>query len=119
MRMNAWVAGIIKYGNEVLDWTRKQLKSIDIKTRKLVTIYGSLHLKGNVVRLYLARKEGGRGFISCEEYVNVKVQSLDKHLTESKELVLKFVAEEKCLSEEEDLDAFKKGLKEEKPSQWL
>ena len=67
MRMNASVAGIIKYGDEVLDWTRKQLKSIDIKTRKLVTVNGSLHLKGNVVRLYLARKEGGRGFISCEE----------------------------------------------------
>ena len=50
--------------------------------------------------------------------MNVKVQSLDKHLTESKELVPKFVAEEKCLSEE-DLDAFKKGLKEEKTSQWL
>ena len=33
--------------------------------------------------------------------------------------MLKFVAEEKCFSEEEDLDAFKKGLKEEKTSYWL
>ena len=50
--------------------------------------------------------------------MNVKVQSLEKYLSDSKEWMLKFVAEEKCLSEEEDLDAIKKRLKE-KASQWL
>ena len=53
------------------------------------------------------------------ECVNVEVQSLDKDLSESKEWMLKFVAGEKGLSEVEDLDVFKKYLKEEKRSQWL
>ena len=46
---------------------------------------GSLHLRGNVGRIYHARKEGGRGLISCEECVNVEVQNLDKYLSESEE----------------------------------
>ena len=95
------------------------MKSIDIKTRKLMTMNGSLHPRGNVGRLYLARKEGGRGLISCEECVNVEVQNLDKYLSDSEEWMLKFVAGEKSLSEVVDSDVFKKRLKEEKRSQWL
>ena len=111
---------IIRYGAGVLDWTKEELKSIDIKTRKLMTMNGSLHPRGNVGRLYLARKEGGRGLISCEEEcVNLEVQNLDKYLSESEEWMLKFVAREKRLSEVEDPDVFKKRLKEEKRSQWL
>ena len=87
--MNAWALGIIRYGAGVLDWTKEELKSIDIKTRNLMTMNGSLHLRENVGRLYLARKEGGRGLISCEECVNVEVQSLDKYLSKSEEWMLK------------------------------
>ena len=72
-RMNAWAVGIIRYGTGVLEWTKEELKNIDIKTRKLMTMHGSLHSRGNVGRLYLAREERGRGLISCEEYVNVEV----------------------------------------------
>ena len=35
----------------------KLRKSIDIKTKKLMIINGGLHPRGNVDRLYLARKE--------------------------------------------------------------
>ena len=86
---------------------KEELKSID---HKWESASGSL---------YLVRKEGGRGLISCKECVNVELQSLDKDLSERKEWMLKFVAGEKGLSEVEDLDVFKKRLKEEKRSQWL
>ena len=39
-RMNTWAVGIIKYGAGVLEWTKEELKSIDIKTRKLMTLMG-------------------------------------------------------------------------------
>ena len=67
--------------------------------------------------LYLARKERGRGLISCEGCVNVELQNLDKYLSESKEWMLKFVAGKKRFSEKEDPDVFKKRLKEEKRCQ--
>ena len=103
----------------MLDWMKEELEIIDIKTRKLMTVNGSLHPRGNVGGLYLARKEGGRGLVSCKKCVNVEVQSLDKYLSESEEWVLKFVTGEKGLSEVEDLGALKKRLKEEKTNQQL
>ena len=59
--MNAGEVVIIRYGAVVLDWTKEELKGINIKTRNLMTMNGSLHPRGNVGRLCLARKEGGRG----------------------------------------------------------
>ena len=117
--MDTWAVGIIRYGSGVLDWTKEELKSIDIKTRKLMTMNESLHPRGNVGRLYLAIKEVGRGLISCEECVNIEVQNLDEYLSENKEWMLKFVAGEKRLSEVEDPDVFKRRLKEEERSYWL
>ena len=48
--INVWAAGIIIYGAGVLDWTKEELKSIDINTRKLVIMNGSLHPRANVGR---------------------------------------------------------------------
>ena len=117
--MNAWAVSFIRYGTGVLDWTKEESKTIDIKTRKLMTINRSLYPRRNVGRLHLARKGQEGGLISCEECVNMKVQSLDKCLSERKEWMLKFVVREKRLSEVEDQEAFKKNLKQEKRSQWL
>ena len=95
----------------------RRIEKYCIKTRNLITMNGSLHPKGNISRLSLARKEGGRGLTSCEECVNVEVQSLNKYLSEKEEWMFKFAAGEKKLSEVEDPDVFKKRLKEEKRSQ--
>ena len=42
--MNTWAVGIIRYGAGVLDWTKEELKSIDIKSRKLMTMNGHCKL---------------------------------------------------------------------------
>ena len=52
--------GIIRHGAGVLDWRKEELKSIDIKTRKLMTMNDNLHPRGKVGRLCYARKEGGK-----------------------------------------------------------
>ena len=46
--MNAWAVGIIRYGAGVLDWMKGELKSIDIETRKLMTMNWSPHPKGKI-----------------------------------------------------------------------
>ena len=48
-----------------------ELKCIDRKTRKLMTINGA-----NVARLYLPRNEGGRGLRSAEETVRTEEHGL-------------------------------------------
>ena len=56
--MNAWTVGIIRYGAGVLDWTKEEVKTTDIRTRKLMTMNGSLHSRGYVGRFYFERKGG-------------------------------------------------------------
>ena len=57
---------IILYSFGVVQWTRKELKTLDSKTRKVMNMNRSLHPKASVERLYLPRPQGGRGLLSLE-----------------------------------------------------
>ena len=59
----------IRYGAGIIDWTKNEIDEIDRKTQKMFNMYGDLHLKLNVDRLYLKRKTGGRGHISVGDYI--------------------------------------------------
>ena len=57
-----------------------ELQVIDRKSRKLFTIYGASHPKSDVGRLYISRKEGGRGLISSEDCVELAIRGLEVHV---------------------------------------
>ena len=65
--VNTWAIFLLRYSAAFVNWRRGELQAIDRKTRKLFTIYGALHPKSDVDRLYVPRKEGGRGLISIED----------------------------------------------------
>ena len=49
---------------------------LDRKTKKIMTLYGALHPKSYVDRLYLARQKRGRGRLSCEMCVKAYKNNL-------------------------------------------
>ena len=49
---------------------------MDRKIRKIITMYGGLHVRSNVDRLCLPRSEGDRGLISIEDCVNNERENL-------------------------------------------
>ena len=65
-----------------MNWSVAELTQLDIKFRKLLSVNGAHHLKGDVDRLYLPRDMGGRGFLS------VRKRSLSGYLHNSSESVL-------------------------------
>ena len=67
--VNTWVASLLRYSAAFVRWRKSELEAIDRKTRKFFTIYGALHPKSDVDRLYIPRKEGGRGLISIEDCI--------------------------------------------------
>ena len=67
--INAWAVSVVRYSAGVLNWTKKELKGMDVRTRKLLTMFGVFYMKSNVDGLYMKRKEGGRGLISVMECV--------------------------------------------------
>ena len=56
------------------------MHAIDRKTRKLFTIYGALHPMSDVDRLYIPIKEGGRGLISIEDFVELAIRGLEVYV---------------------------------------
>ena len=57
-----------------------QLQVIERKTRKLLTIYGGLHPKSDVDRLYIPRKDEGRGLIAIEDCVELAVKGFELYI---------------------------------------
>ena len=74
--VNTWTVSILRYSAAFASWKKSELQAIDRKTRKLFTIYGALHRKSDVDRLYIPRKEGRRGLISIEDCVELAIRGL-------------------------------------------
>ena len=78
--LNTWAVPLVRYSGPFLKWTRDELKQMDHRTRKLMTMHKALHLRDNVDRLYVSRKEGGRGLASIENSVDASKQRLEDYI---------------------------------------
>ena len=85
--VNIWAVSLLRYSTAFVSWRKSQLQAIDRKT-KVFTIYGALHPKYNVDRLYIARKEGGRGLISIEDCVEFAIRALEVYVNGSEERLI-------------------------------
>ena len=99
--INTWAVALIRYGGGVLDWRKNELQMLDRKTRKTMTIYGALHPKSDVDRLYLKRKYGGRGLIGCESCVRAEENNLGWYVKHSIEPLLSEVRRGQVIETEE------------------
>ena len=55
-----------RYSFGIINWGIEEIKQIDRKTRKMLTVYKIHHLKADIDRLYVKRKEGGRWLMQVE-----------------------------------------------------
>ena len=53
---------------------------MDQRTRKLMTMHKALHPRDDVDRLYVSRKEGGRGLTRSEDRVDASIQRLEDYI---------------------------------------
>jgi hypothetical protein len=70
---------VLRYSFGIINWRMEEMKQIDRKTRKTLTMYNMHHPKADKDRLYVKRKEAGRGLVQVEaeiiniaEYLNTK-----------------------------------------------
>ena len=61
--INSRAVSIVRYGAEIIRWTKTELEELDQKTRKLMLMYGAQPSRADVDRLYLQRSVAGRGLI--------------------------------------------------------
>ena len=78
--INTWAVHLVRYPGPFLQWTRDELKQMDQRTRKLMTMHNALHPRDDVDRLYVSRKKEGRGLASIEDSVDASIQRLEDYI---------------------------------------
>ena len=82
--INTWAVPLVRYSGLFLKWTKDELKQMDQRTRKLMTMHKALHPRDDVDRLYVSRKEGGRGLAGIENSVDASIQRLEDRIEKHK-----------------------------------
>ena len=81
--INTWAVPLLRYSGPFLKWKKDELRLLDQRTRKLMTMHKALHPRDDVDRLYGPRKQGGRGFASIEDSVDTSIQRFEDNIEKS------------------------------------
>ena len=93
--VNTWSVSLLRYSSAFVIWRKSEPQAMDRKTRKLFTIYGALHPNSDVDRLYIPRKEGGRGLISIKDCVELAIRGLEVYVHGSEERLIQVARADK------------------------
>ena len=115
--INTWAVPLLRYSAAFGSWRKSEVQAIDRKTRKLFTIYGELHPKSDVDKLYIPRKEEGRGLISIEDCVESAMRSLEVHVHGTEERLIQAARGDK-IDGLEAASVLKKSKKEKRLEDW-
>ena len=78
--INTWAVTLARYSGPFLKWARDELKQMDQRTRKLMTMHKALHPRDDMDRLYVPKKDEGRGLASIEDSVDISIQRLEDYI---------------------------------------
>ena len=78
--INTWAVPLVRYSGPFLKFTRDELKQMDQRTRMIMR--KALYPRDDVDRLYVSRKEGGRGLASIEDTVDASIHRLEDYTNE-------------------------------------
>ena len=83
--INSRAVSLVRYSAGILKWTKDELKAIDRKTRKIMTMNKMYHPQSDTDKLYIPRIEGGRELLSIVDCVETEEQNLSLHVDQSEE----------------------------------
>ena len=119
---NTWAVSLMssRYGAGTVKWNKEELQEIDRESRKIITMNKELHPRRDVARIYVPRKKGGRGLISCESCVRREENSLSWYVRNSEEALLRKVGDSNVvdISEAVDPKEFKVNEIKEMENEW-
>ena len=87
--INTLAVPVLTYSFNVVNWTLQEIRKLDRKTRKILTMYRMNHPKADFDRIYISRKEGGRGLIQLECTFKTTTIGLDTYLRGKNEKLLR------------------------------
>ena len=100
--INTSTVPIFRYRTGIIQWKASELKDLDRKSRKTITMYGGLHQKSDVDRLHV-KKEGGRGLISVEQCIREEENSLWFYVANPEEDLIRGVSAAETINTRETI----------------
>ena len=90
---NSFAVPVLTTTVGILNWTIDEIKEIDIKTRKQLTMSRNFHPNGDIDKLYLPRGQGGRGIKMIARTFESRIISIAQHIkmNKSENNILDFV----------------------------
>ena len=82
---------VFRYSFGIINWHQEELQKLDRKTRKLLPIHGQRHPKADVDRLYVPRKQGGRGLMQLEAAHAVEITKLAEYVDRKEDPLIQVV----------------------------
>ena len=79
---------VVTYSFTIINWSLAEIKKVDTKIRKLLRMHQP---KPDANRLYLPRKEGGRGLVQFELSLKTSIIGMDTYLNNTNDWILKLV----------------------------
>ena len=64
----------------ILNWTRKESEDLDKANRRIMCYTGNLHMRSDINRIYVPRKQGGRGLASIEDTFTSRIVALANYI---------------------------------------
>jgi hypothetical protein len=77
--INSWCTPILMYSFGIVGWSNTELQSLDRKTRVMMTEFRMHHPKSAIERIYLPRKQGGRGLLNLEISASKQITNLKNY----------------------------------------
>ena len=116
--INTYAIPVLTYPAGIIKFTQEEKRTMDTMTRKQMTIHGSLHPRADVDRLYLPRKEGGRGLLSVEDSINKEENSISHYVENSSQPTLKETKPIMLNKEPQPKTAYDTRLKNSRKDKW-
>jgi hypothetical protein len=89
--IGALAVPVLRYSFESINWHQEELRKLDRKRRKVLTIHGQHHPKADVDRSYVSRKYGGRGLMELEEAYIIEITKLMEYVGSSEDPLIQIV----------------------------
>jgi len=78
--IGALAVPVLRYSFDIINCRIEEIKQIDRKTRKMLTIHKMHHPKADIDRLYVKRKEGGSGLVQVEAAYKAEIINIAEYL---------------------------------------
>ena len=89
--INSLSIPVLTYGFGIIQWLKSEIEKIDRKTRKILTINGMHHPCADAQRLYVQRKNGGRGLLEVWSVYQQAVLGLSEYIESENSRLIQIV----------------------------